>query len=167
MNGRAGIFAITPDSVWIVWIFEGCIRCSLLTKFIWTFVTYSSICVCICLLSDIWTSSMVQRGWSVCCVVVWVCCVSRPWCAFLQQAASALPASAFAQYKGELVISLKYVPPKNPATEKIKGKTLTLFLALAVLFFFILWLNFLNVSRLPLIREKGGEWGGRRTARPR
>lgn len=56
------------------------------------------------------------------------------------------------------MISLKYITPKNPATEKIKGKTLTLFSALAVLFFFfMLWLNFLNASRLPLIREKGGE----------
>ncbi|KAM6952632.1 synaptotagmin-like protein 4 [Lycodopsis pacificus] len=32
------------------------------------------------------------------------------------------PASAFAQYKGELVISLKYVTPTKPKTEKIKGK---------------------------------------------
>nr|XP_046262264.1 synaptotagmin-like protein 4 isoform X2 [Scatophagus argus] len=38
------------------------------------------------------------------------------------RAASAMPASAFAQYKGELVISLKYVTPKKPTTEKIKGK---------------------------------------------
>uniref|UniRef100_A0A671W5J9 Synaptotagmin-like protein 4 n=1 Tax=Sparus aurata TaxID=8175 RepID=A0A671W5J9_SPAAU len=42
--------------------------------------------------------------------------------ALMPKAASALPASAFAQYKGELVISLKYITPKNPATEKIKGK---------------------------------------------
>ncbi|XP_068451453.1 synaptotagmin-like protein 4 isoform X2 [Clinocottus analis] len=35
---------------------------------------------------------------------------------------SAGPASAFAQYKGELVISLKYVTPKKPQNEKIKGK---------------------------------------------
>ncbi|XP_056295222.1 synaptotagmin-like protein 4 isoform X2 [Pseudoliparis swirei] len=32
------------------------------------------------------------------------------------------PASAFAQYKGELVISLKYVTPKKPKNEKNKGK---------------------------------------------
>ncbi|KAK9518280.1 hypothetical protein VZT92_023591 [Zoarces viviparus] len=32
------------------------------------------------------------------------------------------PASAFAHYKGELVISLKYVAPTKPKTEKIKGK---------------------------------------------
>ncbi|XP_068571174.1 synaptotagmin-like protein 4 isoform X2 [Cebidichthys violaceus] len=31
-------------------------------------------------------------------------------------------ASAFAQYKGELVISLKYVTPTKPKTEKTKGK---------------------------------------------
>ncbi|XP_008273924.1 synaptotagmin-like protein 4 [Stegastes partitus] len=42
--------------------------------------------------------------------------------ALLPKAASVVPASAFAQYKGELVISLKYVPPKKPPTEKIKGK---------------------------------------------
>ncbi|XP_026186436.1 synaptotagmin-like protein 4 [Mastacembelus armatus] len=35
---------------------------------------------------------------------------------------SAMPASSFAQYKGELVISLKYIPPKKPTTEKTKGK---------------------------------------------
>ncbi|XP_075959413.1 synaptotagmin-like protein 4 [Anarhichas minor] len=32
------------------------------------------------------------------------------------------PAPAFGQYKGELVISLKYVTPTKPKTEKIKGK---------------------------------------------
>ncbi|KAM9356539.1 synaptotagmin-like protein 4 [Symphorus nematophorus] len=42
--------------------------------------------------------------------------------ALMGKAASALPASAFAQYKGELVISLKYITPKKPTTEKIKGK---------------------------------------------
>ncbi|XP_036933895.1 synaptotagmin-like protein 4 [Acanthopagrus latus] len=42
--------------------------------------------------------------------------------ALMPKAASSLPASAFAQYKGELVISLKYITPKNPTTEKIKGK---------------------------------------------
>lgn len=43
----------------------------------------------------------------------------------VKQAASTVPASAFAQYKGELVISLKYITPKNVTTEKIKGKTAT------------------------------------------
>ncbi|XP_051276787.1 synaptotagmin-like protein 4 isoform X2 [Dicentrarchus labrax] len=42
--------------------------------------------------------------------------------ALMAKAASAMPASAFAQYKGELVISLKYITPKKPTTEKIKGK---------------------------------------------
>ncbi|GAA6223040.1 synaptotagmin-like protein 4 [Lates japonicus] len=40
----------------------------------------------------------------------------------LAKAASTVPASAFAQYKGELVISLKYITPTNVTTEKIKGK---------------------------------------------
>lgn len=40
-----------------------------------------------------------------------------------EQSASAVPASNFAQYKGELVISLKYVTPQKPTTEKRKGKT--------------------------------------------
>lgn len=40
----------------------------------------------------------------------------------LMSKAASLPASAFAQYKGELVISLKYITPKKPTTEKIKGK---------------------------------------------
>ncbi|KAF7651124.1 hypothetical protein LDENG_00115960 [Lucifuga dentata] len=38
------------------------------------------------------------------------------------KAASPVQASAFAQYKGELVISLKYVTPKRPTAAKIKGK---------------------------------------------
>ncbi|XP_039975125.1 synaptotagmin-like protein 4 [Xiphias gladius] len=42
--------------------------------------------------------------------------------ALMAKAASTVPASAFAQYKGELVISLKYVTPKMPTTKKIKGK---------------------------------------------
>ncbi|XP_022615908.1 synaptotagmin-like protein 4 [Seriola dumerili] len=42
----------------------------------------------------------------------------------MAKAASTVPASAFAQYKGELVISLKFVTPKKPTTEKIKGKKL-------------------------------------------
>lgn len=42
--------------------------------------------------------------------------------ALMAKAASAVPASAFAQYKGELVISLKYIMPKNPTAEKIKRK---------------------------------------------
>ncbi|XP_070819335.1 synaptotagmin-like protein 4 isoform X2 [Chaetodon trifascialis] len=42
--------------------------------------------------------------------------------ALMAKAASAVPASAFAQYKGELVISLKYITPKKATTENIKGK---------------------------------------------
>ncbi|KAI3351601.1 hypothetical protein L3Q82_020441, partial [Scortum barcoo] len=38
------------------------------------------------------------------------------------KAASAMPASAFAQYKGELVISLKFITPKKPTAVKNKGK---------------------------------------------
>lgn len=38
------------------------------------------------------------------------------------KSASAVSASAFAQYKGELVISLKYVTAQKPTTEKTKGK---------------------------------------------
>uniref|UniRef100_A0AAQ4P5U7 Synaptotagmin-like protein 4 n=1 Tax=Gasterosteus aculeatus aculeatus TaxID=481459 RepID=A0AAQ4P5U7_GASAC len=38
------------------------------------------------------------------------------------KAPSAGPSSAFALYKGELVISLKYVTPKTAKTEKVKGK---------------------------------------------
>ncbi|KAK5864599.1 hypothetical protein PBY51_015830 [Eleginops maclovinus] len=41
--------------------------------------------------------------------------------ALVAKSASAAPASAFAQYKGELVISLKYVTPEKPTSEK-KGK---------------------------------------------
>ncbi|XP_062249055.1 synaptotagmin-like protein 4 [Platichthys flesus] len=42
--------------------------------------------------------------------------------ALMSKAASTAQTSAFAQYKGELVISLKYVTPKKPATEKTKVK---------------------------------------------
>ncbi|KAM6924271.1 synaptotagmin-like protein 4 [Xenentodon cancila] len=38
------------------------------------------------------------------------------------KAGSVVPVSAFAQYKGELVISLKYVTPKEKTPKKIKGK---------------------------------------------
>ncbi|KAL6117475.1 sytl4 [Pungitius sinensis] len=38
------------------------------------------------------------------------------------KAPSGGPSSAFALYKGELVISLKYVTPKMPKPEKVKGK---------------------------------------------
>ncbi|XP_064810639.1 synaptotagmin-like protein 4 isoform X2 [Oncorhynchus masou masou] len=40
--------------------------------------------------------------------------------------ASPLQSSAFSQYKGELLISLKYVSTKNSPTEKTKGKRLSL-----------------------------------------
>ncbi|XP_041653348.1 synaptotagmin-like protein 4 isoform X2 [Cheilinus undulatus] len=42
--------------------------------------------------------------------------------ALMPKASYAVPASSFVQYKGELVISLKYIPPKNPTTEIFKGK---------------------------------------------
>lgn len=42
--------------------------------------------------------------------------------ALMAKAGSAVPASAFAQEKGELVICLKYVTPKSPPAEKKKGK---------------------------------------------
>ncbi|XP_035857556.1 synaptotagmin-like protein 4 isoform X1 [Sander lucioperca] len=42
--------------------------------------------------------------------------------ALMAKSAPAVPSTAFAQYKGELVISLKYVTPKKPTTEKTKGK---------------------------------------------
>lgn len=35
---------------------------------------------------------------------------------------SSVPSSVFSQYKGELVISLKYISPKAQTTEKMKGK---------------------------------------------
>eukprot|EP00063_Salmo_salar_P092842 XP_014067677.1 PREDICTED: synaptotagmin-like protein 4 isoform X3 [Salmo salar] len=47
-------------------------------------------------------------------------------CVALMGKASPLQSSAFSQYKGELVISLKYVSTKKPPTEKTKGKTLSL-----------------------------------------
>uniref|UniRef100_A0A4W5RHQ2 Synaptotagmin-like protein 4 n=1 Tax=Hucho hucho TaxID=62062 RepID=A0A4W5RHQ2_9TELE len=47
-------------------------------------------------------------------------------CVALMGKASALQSSAFSQYKGELLISLKYVSTKKPPTEKTKGKTLSL-----------------------------------------
>uniref|UniRef100_UPI0037E7DF1F synaptotagmin-like protein 4 n=1 Tax=Semicossyphus pulcher TaxID=241346 RepID=UPI0037E7DF1F len=43
----------------------------------------------------------------------------------MAKASYAVPASTFVQEKGELVISLKYVQPKNPTTEKLKGKKVT------------------------------------------
>ncbi|CAJ1058877.1 synaptotagmin-like protein 4 [Xyrichtys novacula] len=42
--------------------------------------------------------------------------------ALLPKASYAVPASSFVQNKGELVICLKYIPPKKPAAEKVKGK---------------------------------------------
>ncbi|XP_028271707.1 synaptotagmin-like protein 4 [Parambassis ranga] len=39
----------------------------------------------------------------------------------MSKAASVVPTSAFAQYKGELVISLKYITPKKSTAVKIKG----------------------------------------------
>ncbi|MED6235494.1 hypothetical protein ATANTOWER_027619 [Ataeniobius toweri] len=42
--------------------------------------------------------------------------------ALMGKMSSAVQASPFAQYKGELVISLKYVTPKKTTAEKVKGK---------------------------------------------
>ncbi|KAG7224753.1 hypothetical protein INR49_013465 [Caranx melampygus] len=42
--------------------------------------------------------------------------------ALMPKAATSVPASAFAQYKGDLVISLKYVTPQKATTQRIKGK---------------------------------------------
>ncbi|XP_061786053.1 synaptotagmin-like protein 4 isoform X2 [Nerophis lumbriciformis] len=42
--------------------------------------------------------------------------------ALMTGAPCSVPASAFSQFKGELVISLKYVTPKAPVREKMKGK---------------------------------------------
>ncbi|XP_068596585.1 synaptotagmin-like protein 4 [Brachionichthys hirsutus] len=42
--------------------------------------------------------------------------------ALMGKSPSALTASPFAQYKGDLVISLKYITPKNQTTVKSKGK---------------------------------------------
>ncbi|KAF1384920.1 hypothetical protein PFLUV_G00125200 [Perca fluviatilis] len=42
--------------------------------------------------------------------------------ALMAKSAPAVSSTAFAQYKGELVISLKYVSPKKPTSEKTKGK---------------------------------------------
>ncbi|XP_047209087.1 synaptotagmin-like protein 4 isoform X3 [Girardinichthys multiradiatus] len=42
--------------------------------------------------------------------------------ALMGKMGSAVQASPFAQYKGELVISLKYVTPKKTTAEKVKGK---------------------------------------------
>lgn len=39
------------------------------------------------------------------------------------QQAAAVPSSVFTHYKGELVISLKFIPPKKPAAPLSKGKT--------------------------------------------
>lgn len=78
-----------------------------------------------------------------------------------KQSASAVPASSFAQYKGELVISLKYIPPKKPASEKIKGKTLTRKLCVAFTVFNILCLTFLGASLISSLGKKAvtGEGG--------
>lgn len=42
--------------------------------------------------------------------------------ALMAKASYAVPVSSFVQYKGELVISLKYIPPKKPQAERFKGK---------------------------------------------
>ncbi|KAL0974109.1 hypothetical protein UPYG_G00215470 [Umbra pygmaea] len=47
-------------------------------------------------------------------------------CMALMGKAHLLQSSTFSQYKGELVISLKYISAKKPPTEKPKGRTLSL-----------------------------------------
>ncbi|XP_061145503.1 synaptotagmin-like protein 4 isoform X6 [Syngnathus typhle] len=42
--------------------------------------------------------------------------------ALMTKAPCCVPTSAFTQFKGELAISLKYVPPKGPPLQKFKGK---------------------------------------------
>ncbi|XP_077387966.1 synaptotagmin-like protein 4 isoform X2 [Festucalex cinctus] len=42
--------------------------------------------------------------------------------ALMTKAPCCIPASAFTQFKGELVISLKFVTPKGPRVQKFKGK---------------------------------------------
>ncbi|KAM3613328.1 uncharacterized protein V6R79_024241 [Siganus canaliculatus] len=42
--------------------------------------------------------------------------------ALMAKSVAALPTSAFAQYKGDLVISLKYITPKKSTPQKVKGK---------------------------------------------
>ncbi|XP_029917680.1 synaptotagmin-like protein 4 [Myripristis murdjan] len=42
--------------------------------------------------------------------------------ALMGKAASAVQASCFAQYKGDLVVSLKFITPKKSTADKIKGK---------------------------------------------
>ncbi|XP_070769209.1 synaptotagmin-like protein 4 isoform X2 [Enoplosus armatus] len=79
--------------------------------------------------------------------------------ALMAKAASSLPASAFAQYKGELVICLKYITPKKPTAEKVKGKTMK---RRALAAFDTHYLNCLSVSVFfssgkKAVSEEGGE----------
>lgn len=53
-------------------------------------------------------------------------CISYIWYSFSWQA-SVSSTSTFSQYKGELVISLKYVTPKKTTPERTKGETLNKF----------------------------------------
>ncbi|XP_051926908.1 synaptotagmin-like protein 4 isoform X5 [Hippocampus zosterae] len=49
-------------------------------------------------------------------------CPQEDCMALMTKAPCCIPASAFTQFKGELVISLKYVTPKGPRLQKFKGK---------------------------------------------
>ncbi|XP_019739552.1 synaptotagmin-like protein 4 isoform X10 [Hippocampus comes] len=49
-------------------------------------------------------------------------CPQEECMALMTKAPCCIPASAFTQFKGELMISLKYVTPKGPRLQKFKGK---------------------------------------------
>lgn len=74
------------------------------------------------------------------------------------QQAAAGPASTFTQYKGDLVISLKFIPPKKPEFPSTKGKNAA---ALASLKYrgIYCWM-------CHHLREKGGAGKRGRTAHP-
>lgn len=79
-------------------------------------------------------------------------------CTSIKQAASSVQASAFSQYKGELVISLKYVTTKNLTTRKIKGNTAVRKVHLAPAVLYKLCLKFLKAFCLHLLfRQKGDD----------
>lgn len=78
-----------------------------------------------------------------------------------EQSASAVSASNFAQYKGELMISLKYVTPQKPTTEKTKGKNgigkLHLALALNKLCLTFESVSLISSLGKKSVMEEGGE----------
>lgn len=74
------------------------------------------------------------------------------------QQAPAVPSSVFTHYKGELVISLKFIPPKKPAFPLTKGKNPT---ALASLKY-----RGIYCCMCRHLRKKGGAGERGRAARP-